>query len=61
MHRNCYNDALRPELFHVRWGTTGDLTGGSFIAFGELSLDPLNRSVADAHLPRRLPDTAAFF
>jgi hypothetical protein len=22
-YRNCYDDALRPELFHVHWGTTG--------------------------------------
>jgi len=23
-YRTCYNDALRPELFHVHWGTTKD-------------------------------------
>jgi hypothetical protein len=36
--------------------------GGSIsFAFGEFPFDPLNRPMADAHLPRRFPDTAAFF
>src|SRR5215468_5003687 len=25
-YRNCYDDALRPELFHVHWETTGNLS-----------------------------------
>jgi hypothetical protein len=31
--RNCYKDALRPELFHVTFGNNGDLRHNFVIVF----------------------------
>jgi hypothetical protein len=50
-----------PQLRQLRTCQSPSDPAALSFAFGELPFDPLNRPMADAHLPRRLPDTVAFF